>query len=385
MISPEISIYTAVLLVGASQGVFLALALLILPKSLKRANLYLAGFVFAYTLELFFRFLIETKYLILMPTTVTLNWALDTVYGPLIYFYVKAIRNESNENGKFASPHTMIPAFSLAIAISLWLFYDESDFIASITGEANSSLILYQWSFALVGLASMTSYLLSCIFLLNRHKKQIPNTFSYTDKISLDWLRYLISVLTTLLILYTLFILLDFQSLGMEQIYPIAMVLVVFVIGFIGIRQPVVFVQHEEQRAPDSLPKATKHQPPIKYKKSALSSNEVNSLYIDIKRRVDKEELYRQNNLSLPKLAEQLELPSHYVSQAINQCSGTNFFDFINKRRVRFITDRLNSSNSARMNILELAMDAGFNSKSSFYSGFKNYTGMTPKQYQKSN
>jgi AraC-like DNA-binding protein len=36
-------------------------------------------------------------------------------------------------------------------------------------------------------------------------------------------------------------------------------------------------------------------------------------------------------------------------------------------------------------NVLEVAMDVGFSSRSSFYKAFKRYTGLTPSEYKKQN
>ena len=69
-----------------------------------------------------------------------------------------------------------------------------------------------------------------------------------------------------------------------------------------------------------------------------------------------------------------------YVSSEINAMAG-NFNSFINENRVKE-SIRLLSENS-KIDIEEVWELSGFNSKTTFYSAFKDYTGMTPSIYRK--
>ncbi|MES9930149.1 MAG: helix-turn-helix domain-containing protein, partial [Candidatus Thiodiazotropha sp. 6PDIVS] len=73
----------------------------------------------------------------------------------------------------------------------------------------------------------------------------------------------------------------------------------------------------------------------------------------------------------------------NYLSQVINEQSGYNFFDFINRYRVDE-AKRCLTTPSGQSNVLSIALDSGFNSKSAFYTAFKRHTGQTPSQYRKS-
>ena len=61
-----------------------------------------------------------------------------------------------------------------------------------------------------------------------------------------------------------------------------------------------------------------------------------------------------------------------------------NFFDFVNRYRVEEVKQCLSNPAKDKDNIVTLALDAGFNSKSAFYAAFKKLTGMTPNQFKKS-
>jgi AraC-like DNA-binding protein len=88
-------------------------------------------------------------------------------------------------------------------------------------------------------------------------------------------------------------------------------------------------------------------------------------------------------DLTLQKLAAQVDMPEKELSILINQQIGKHFFDFINEYRIRdakiLLKDRPN------LTVLEILYQVGFNSKSSFYTAFKKETGFTPSGYRRSN
>jgi len=71
----------------------------------------------------------------------------------------------------------------------------------------------------------------------------------------------------------------------------------------------------------------------------------------------------------------------NHLSQVINQQSGKNFFKFINEYRVEEAKRLLTDQSTQKYTILAIAYDCGFNSKSSFNTIFKQYTGKTPSDF----
>ena len=71
-------------------------------------------------------------------------------------------------------------------------------------------------------------------------------------------------------------------------------------------------------------------------------------------------------------------MPANHLSQAINQVAQLNSFNLINGYRVKEAQDLLANSS---VSISTVALDAGFNSESTFYKHFKHATGMPPRQY----
>jgi len=73
-------------------------------------------------------------------------------------------------------------------------------------------------------------------------------------------------------------------------------------------------------------------------------------------------------------------LPNH-LSQIINQYEEKNFYDFVNSYRVEEFITLAKKDIDKNFNLLGLAYEAGFNSKSSFNQVFKKITGKTPSEF----
>jgi AraC-like DNA-binding protein len=96
-----------------------------------------------------------------------------------------------------------------------------------------------------------------------------------------------------------------------------------------------------------------------------------------------KQQPYRDPDLTLSRLADQLDTTPHKLSEVLNAELSQTFYDFVNGYRVEEVRRRLADTESTQLNVLTLAMDAGFSSKSTFNQVFKKLTGQTPSTYRK--
>ena len=139
-----------------------------------------------------------------------------------------------------------------------------------------------------------------------------------------------------------------------------------------------------EKRQPKTPVKIIE-KPRTKYANSKLSAMDKN-LYVErLIAYLEKEKSYRQSNLTIDKLAKELQIPKYYLSQVINEIMGCSFLDFINQYRVQEAQEKLQSPILQKETLIEIGKQVGFNSKSTFYSAFKKYTHTSPGEYRKAN
>ena len=84
--------------------------------------------------------------------------------------------------------------------------------------------------------------------------------------------------------------------------------------------------------------------------------------------------------LSLSDTAARAGLSPAYFSRLFKAHVGFSFQDYVARTRVARVIERLQNE---RVNVLDAALDAGFNSSSGFYRTFSAVTGSTPKAFLK--
>lgn len=115
--------------------------------------------------------------------------------------------------------------------------------------------------------------------------------------------------------------------------------------------------------------------------KGSMSTGEV----ADIKQRIaivlNQEGRYKDPELSMPSLAQAIELTPHQFSLFINEQMGQNFSQLVNTHRILAAKELL--LHEPHLTVEAIGYDSGFNSASTFYSAFKKETGMTPAAFRK--
>ncbi|GAB3867346.1 hypothetical protein GCM10028824_09560 [Hymenobacter segetis] len=82
--------------------------------------------------------------------------------------------------------------------------------------------------------------------------------------------------------------------------------------------------------------------------------------------------------LTLAELAHRLRTNTSLLSHVINTGCGQNFNDFVNRYRVAEAERKLQDPRLAHYSLVGIALESGFNSKSTFNRVFKKLTGRTP-------
>lgn len=120
-----------------------------------------------------------------------------------------------------------------------------------------------------------------------------------------------------------------------------------------------------------------------KYSSSLLNKKDSKLLYEQIIALFENENIYLNDKVTLNSIAKELSAKSREISQAINENTNQNFYDFVNQFRIEKAEVLLKDVSYENEKIATIAYESGFGNVTSFNIAFKKKTGVTPSVYRK--
>lgn len=364
------------------QCILFSCFLLSIKGEKRKSNIFLAIFFIVIGLTsfsgIFSHFLILNNIIYKhIPQLFYFSFPFQYLSFPFLYLYIIALTKK-----RFYLKSTDLIHFALfiffIIRICIQLLTNTSD---SIRGLLTHNLIFNSIEARLyyfIEYIQFIFYAIASLYILKKYRTEIKNLYSSIEEINLSWLDFVLWGFITWKFLRTLGHIIRFNTGDnylIILIYIIAQTIFIIFLGIIvikALKQPILFFginenYNKQKYERNILPDYIKDE----YKKKMLD-------YMDNKKP------YLDSSLNLKKLAELINIPSYHISQILNTCLNSNFYDFINQYRINESKNILIETSSRDKSILEILYDTGFNSKSVFNSAFKKHTGITPSEFRNS-
>lgn len=368
--------------IAAFIGIFLVLVLALFLVTVKTkhklSNCLLAFFLFTTALD-GFKFLMR-DFPINYMNLEAFRWSFNYLVPATFYFYVMSVCYTKFRLKQKHLWHT-IPfiAFNLYMAYGIY-FQDKAGKISFINGFRDSHIMQF---FHILFEVLFQVYFIASFLVIRKAKTVYLENYTNPD----------ISILDALYKITILYYVVHFLVLIRWW--------VTIVYGFGELREWIVILDgfsffvctcwylFVALNNPDFFRGVNSELKPIKEvvseEKSSPKINEEKNIQIhSLKEFMVKNEPYLDSSLTIQNLAEQVEMPAKDLSALINLYMNKHFFDFINEYRIEKAKEILKDPSKKELTILEILYEVGFNSKSSFSTSFKKYTGTTPTNFRKS-
>ena len=354
-------------------GFFFSIIINFTKKGNKYAKMFIGGFVFVHSFFILGFVIYKSNFILRLPQTYLMTSFFALMYGPLLYFYFKSVI-EGYEFKKIDFLH-FLPNLSLLIflyPIYSLPFSDKIEIILKINTDYTNQILIV---FAVKIISLMVYAGLIGKMLLNQKSKDSFLSKSASIK---KWINTLFKIHITYLVsylVYSLAINVDLGNLS-EFIYNTQvgiMSLMVLYIAYMAYVQPSVFSNEYI-----STPVGFFFE---KYKKSGLTEALSNELKENLIKLLVEDKIYKENNINLEVLALNMNTTRHNASQIINEHFEMNFFELINKFRIKEAVKILHEDTHRSLNIIDVAYEVGYNNKVTFNKAFKKETSLTPSEF----
>lgn len=300
-------------------------------------------------------------------------------YGPIILLYLRSALLKAPTNSTLYLIH-FLPFFFF---FSLSLVLKDQMFSFRIQGfktsdTSNALLIVY----CALSYVSVFVYSILCWTSISKAMKNIEDYYSF-DKARkmVNWFKFLTIIF---FIVYTIPTLIGIMSVVSKSdsfdtniIYIYGNAVISYCTVYFLINSPEVF-SGDNTESPLEISTLSKK---VTYNKSQLPKETLDKCADRLVQLMEEKKVYLQTDLSLDDVANMLGYPRHYITQSLNIVLNKNFYLFVNEYRTKSFKEKVADKRYDKNTILSLAYDSGFNSKSTFNSIFKKFTGQTPTEY----
>ena len=295
-----------------------------------------------------------------------------SLYGPSIYLYVLTMTGKTPARGRVALL-LCAPCLVALVMLGLAANLPAPVQLAMLRGDPVTDPAFAGWATTLMLGMQVTFLTITFGFLvaswraLEANLRVLPSLFFSTGDRTLAWLRWVMALTVAAWAWAAVEGLLSASGswLSENMVDAAITVTLVSLLAYFGVRQ-----------RPDDAPSAPKTPAvPEKYARSALDDARMKRLGERMLRLMRDEALYRDPALSLRRLADRVGASANHVSQTLNTHLGVNFFDFVNGQRVDEAERLLHQTDQT---VTEIALEVGFNSRSTFNTAFQKHRGTAP-------
>ena len=268
----------------------------------------------------------------------------------------------------------LIPFLSLILVLI-------GEFLFGMYGESNEAFDHFRLNLTYTTLSfifPLFNLLLIVKAILHVRNIELQNQENHSNEVAVNlrWSKYSILMYSGFIVGMVLS---EFVPSEISEVtFNASLLLLVFYIGFYEVKKITQYLNVvKEDIAYDKSEQVIIENDLVEQsRKNTILFNEVDSA-------IEKEMLFLNVDLSVALLSNKLSINGKYISQSINECSGMNFNNYVNFKRIEYAKGLLRDSFHKTLTIEGISNKSGFRSKSTFNATFKKLEGDTPTHFIK--
>ena len=319
---------------AVSQGFFLSISLGLKEKWKNQALNILSLLILAFSLTLCYYLAFWLELSSGLPRIISIAMQFTLLFGPLLWWYVQKVQKKSANK-------LWLHFIPFLICVSAILLVQGTEHLKTVS----QSVIIIQ----------NLQLLIYSAFLLRIPLEGPLKIMAYTfTGYALCFLTYYIMAWTGVL------------QLNYDYMVSTGMAVFIYYTGYLGLQSRKILPAENNE----------------KYSNSALTSNALDYIITKLDQLMYSEKLYLNGDLKLQELADIMNVSVHSLSQAINSGKEQKFNDYLNELRIQEAQRLMASDSHQNLKLIAIALDSGFNNKTSFLNAFKKHTGQSPSEFR---
>jgi AraC-like DNA-binding protein/predicted secreted protein len=373
------TIWSLLILAGAVQGLFLSF-FLFAKRENRQANRWLGALLVAHSLHLAEYAAHISGISMQYPALIAITYPLLFCFGPFYFLYCRSLLGYPCQPAQRTLLHFLLP---LTVLLMMLPFYIKpgQEKIDIMLGTVNTGMVVIPAEQLMIMGAHITQtvvYIFGSFRFVRNTEMELKEFLSDTIVVKkIAWLKAFNRYLSVYFMLYLVLVI----FLGLQHAYSVEAdywlflidAISVYVIGYAALNNPEILKKMPSRQLISELNNKEAPTP-------AVTIGKYPGLKQTLLEYMETSKPYLKSDLKISDLAASLAVPSHQLSELINNEFEVNFYDFINQYRVEEAKKLLITNQSYK--ILVIGYEVGFNSKATFNRVFKKITNCTPSEYK---
>jgi AraC-like DNA-binding protein len=365
-------------LLGTLQGILISFFFFVKSRG-RVATLMFGLYVFIFSLGLLEEWLLQQK--LNLAGNIFLAFVSNSafLYGPLLYLFVYFLTTNTKRFKNIHILHFLL--FGTAFITRMAIILKDGNDVKNADGMGE--LIAFELLVIQILLCNIYA-----IKRLDRYQHSILQTWSNIDQKDLSWLRRLLFLITG--IYGFSFLLTHLLLFGIDDVTPyyllvqVSITVSIYIMSYMVLFRSSLFIPEIKRSMGNSVVEEENEiEKPelLRYRKSGLKPEQARKYLGELQCLMDKEKPFKNPDLTIYTLAQQLGISRNHLTQVLNEELKLSFFEFINTYRIEEAKLLLLHPDFAHLNLPGIAVEAGYRSKTTFFSNFRKITGHTPQEW----